>query len=82
MKKVYENGCHAINNVFVGIQKNECFGLLGRNGSGKTTTFKIMTGETSMTSGETFLNNYSVKKDLEKVLTEVLSSILINRTKF
>jgi ABC-type multidrug transport system ATPase subunit len=40
---------------------------LGINGSGKSTTFKMLTGEISMTDGNAFVNNYSVVKELAKV---------------
>ena len=35
----------AINNLYLGLEANEKFGLLGYNGSGKTTTFKAITNE-------------------------------------
>ena len=35
----------AINNLNLGLEANEKFGLLGFNGSGKTTTFKAITNE-------------------------------------
>ena len=34
----------AVRGVSVGIAAGECFGLLGVNGAGKSTTFKILTG--------------------------------------
>ena len=48
------------------MKTGECFGLLGINGSGKSTTFKMLTGEISMTDGNAFINNHSVIKQLEK----------------
>lgn len=33
----------------------QCFGLLGVNGAGKTSTFKMLTGDSVVTSGEAFL---------------------------
>lgn len=35
----------AVNNLSLGINKGECFGLIGVNGAGKTTTFKMITGK-------------------------------------
>ena len=49
------------------VQAEECFGLLGLNGAGKTTIFKILTGEESITSGDAFVNSISVSSDLRKV---------------
>ncbi len=51
----------------MGVKPGECFGLLGINGSGKSTTFKMLTGEISMSDGNAFINNYSVIKELAKV---------------
>ena len=34
----------------------------GINGSGKTTTFKIVTGEIEPSKGDVFINGYSIKK--------------------
>lgn len=51
----------------MGVKQGECFGLLGINGSGKTTTFKMLTGEISTTGGNAFVNNYSVIKQLDAV---------------
>lgn len=64
---MYGNGFHAVKTVSVGIPKNECFGLLGQNGAGKTSTFKMMTGDEPLTSGQAYLNHYSVKKDIKMV---------------
>lgn len=34
---------------------SQCFGLLGVNGAGKTSTFKMLTGDSIVTSGEAYL---------------------------
>ncbi|XP_071071140.1 ATP-binding cassette sub-family A member 13 [Dasypus novemcinctus] len=41
----------AVQEISVGIPKGECFGLLGVNGAGKSTTFKMLTGDIPPTSG-------------------------------
>lgn len=33
----------------------QCFGLLGVNGAGKTSTFKMLTGDSVVSKGEAFL---------------------------
>lgn len=33
----------------------QCFGLLGVNGAGKTSTFKMLTGDSMVTGGEAYL---------------------------
>ncbi|CAM4887474.1 unnamed protein product [Rotaria socialis] len=57
----------AVKRTCAGIKQGECFGLLGINGSGKSTTFKMLTGEISMTDGNALVNNYSVIKQLSAV---------------
>lgn len=42
----------AVNDVNLHIKKGEIYGLLGRNGAGKTTIMKMILGLTSITSGE------------------------------
>uniref|UniRef100_A0ABM5EKU5 Glucosylceramide transporter ABCA12 n=1 Tax=Pogona vitticeps TaxID=103695 RepID=A0ABM5EKU5_9SAUR len=41
----------AVKNVSVGIPVGECFGLLGVNGAGKTTIFKMLTGDIGPSCG-------------------------------
>uniref|UniRef100_A0A7N6BQX4 ABC transporter domain-containing protein n=1 Tax=Anabas testudineus TaxID=64144 RepID=A0A7N6BQX4_ANATE len=45
----------AVDRLCVGIPPGECFGLLGVNGAGKTSTFKMLTGDSVVTSGEAYL---------------------------
>lgn len=56
----------AVDRLCLKIPKGECFGLLGVNGAGKSTTFKMLTGDTEITSGDAFLNGYSVSRELNK----------------
>ncbi|ERE89214.1 ATP-binding cassette sub-family A member 12-like protein [Cricetulus griseus] len=41
----------AVHGISLGIPRGECFGLLGVNGAGKSTTFKILNGEIPPSSG-------------------------------
>ncbi|XP_006985786.1 phospholipid-transporting ATPase ABCA3-like isoform X1 [Peromyscus maniculatus bairdii] len=61
----------AVRNISVTIQKEECFGLLGLNGAGKTTTFEILTGEEIATSGDVFIEGYSITKNIRKVRSKI-----------
>jgi ABC-type multidrug transport system ATPase subunit len=36
---------------------------LGLNGAGKSTTFKILTGELNATKGTAFINGYDIQKN-------------------
>ena len=51
-----EKGKVAIKNLNFCLEKGECFGLLGLNGAGKTSTFKCITQEISPTNGEILIN--------------------------
>ena len=47
--------------------QGECFGLLGINGAGKTSTFNMLTGALSVTAGDASVGGYSVVTNLHKV---------------
>ncbi|KFO18299.1 ATP-binding cassette sub-family A member 12, partial [Fukomys damarensis] len=47
----------AVNNISIGIPAGECFGLLGVNGAGKTTIFKMLTGDIVPSSGNILIRN-------------------------
>lgn len=64
--KYYKNFL-AVNGLCLGVKKYECFGLLGVNGAGKTSTFKMMTGDTKISYGDAWVNGISLKKDMKKV---------------
>nr|APD26547.1 ATP-binding cassette transporter subfamily A member 3-like X1 protein [Brachionus koreanus] len=53
----------AVDNMSFGVPSQTCFGLLGMNGAGKSTTFKIITGELEPNKGEVLVNGYSVKSE-------------------
>ncbi|KAJ8717481.1 hypothetical protein PYW08_005880 [Mythimna loreyi] len=48
----------ALQGVSFSIQKGECFGLLGVNGAGKSTCFRLLTAEEPCTRGNIFCNGY------------------------
>jgi len=53
----------AVNNVSLSIGKGELFGLLGPNGSGKTTMVKLLTGQIKPTRGSASVLGTGVLKD-------------------
>uniref|UniRef100_A0A9J8BS26 P-type phospholipid transporter n=1 Tax=Cyprinus carpio carpio TaxID=630221 RepID=A0A9J8BS26_CYPCA len=57
----------AVDRLCVGIPRGECFGLLGVNGAGKTSTFKMLTGDSVVTKGEAFLAGKSILREIDEV---------------
>jgi ABC-2 type transport system ATP-binding protein len=53
----------AVNDVSLSIKKGELFGLLGPNGSGKTTMIKMLTGQIKPTSGSLKVHGVNVLDD-------------------
>ncbi len=54
---------HALKGVSLNIPPGGLFAYLGPNGSGKTTTIRILTGLTAPSSGDAYLNGHSVRTD-------------------
>lgn len=53
----------AVKGVSFTIGKGEIFGLLGPNGAGKSTTINMMCGYLAPTSGDTWVDGISIKKE-------------------
>ncbi|XP_021059994.1 ATP-binding cassette sub-family A member 7 isoform X1 [Mus pahari] len=64
LTKVYHGQRNpAVDRLCIGIPPGECFGLLGVNGAGKTSTFRMVTGDTLPSSGEAVLAGHNVAKE-------------------
>lgn len=50
----------AVQNLSFGIESGTCFGLLGINGAGKSSIFKMLTTEIKPTGGKIFINNKEI----------------------
>lgn len=61
----------AVKGVSIGIKPKECFGLLGVNGAGKTSTFKMITGDEMITRGNVFLNKTSILSEINKYQKQI-----------
>ncbi|XP_074138830.1 phospholipid-transporting ATPase ABCA3-like isoform X3 [Sminthopsis crassicaudata] len=61
----------AVNKISFTVQRGECFGLLGFNGAGKTSIFKMLTGEIIITSGDAFINGKNIHSNLNVLQGEV-----------
>ena len=56
LTKFFVIGENLLQGLTFEIQEGECVAILGRNGCGKTTLFKILTGEMDYDEGEVFIN--------------------------
>lgn len=65
LTKRYDTGKLAVNHLNLGVRPGECFGLLGINGAGKTSTLAMLTAEFPPTSGDAFLSGVSVTHNPE-----------------
>jgi len=64
----------AVKNLNLYVKKGERYGLIGPNGSGKTTTVRILKGIFPPTYGQAFVGGYDVLKD--KKIVRGLTSLL------
>lgn len=60
--KVY-SGKRVVDNVSIGIERQNIVGLLGPNGAGKTTTFYMIVGLTRPYEGKVFLDGQDITHD-------------------
>ena len=66
-----------IDNLNLEVQEGEIYGFLGPNGSGKTTTIKMILRLLSNDSGEIKVNGYDTKKEFERAM-EFIGAIVEN----
>ena len=75
LKKTYWFCCkknvRALNDLYLGLEPNEKFGLLGFNGSGKTTTFRTITNEIFYDYGKITLFGHDNKEEFEKIRSKI-----------
>src|SRR5947209_8341776 len=57
----------AVDHLSLTVQQGEIFGLLGPNGSGKTTTINMVSGLSMPTSGQVTVMGYDIRHDTRKV---------------
>lgn len=60
-----------LSNLSFSIEKGKITGIVGPNGAGKSTLLKTILGLYKINSGNVYIENYSVKKDLEKCLEKI-----------
>ena len=70
LKKNYSSK-EAVKNISFSIKENEILGLLGPNGSGKTTTIGMLLGLLKPTSGEIKIDNMFFEKNRIEILSKI-----------
>ena len=63
LTKIYGRGVVAISGINLRIREGEIYGLVGPNGSGKTTTLRILAGLLKPTRGRAFIYGIDVTRD-------------------
>ncbi|KAH9491465.1 ATP-binding cassette sub- A member 3 [Bulinus truncatus] len=70
LRKQYLTRCSffvAVHGTSICVPHNECLGLLGQNGAGKSTTFKMLTGDEMISSGNAYMDGLNVKTRMKKI---------------
>lgn len=75
LSKQYTSGCYALNNLNLSLEREQIIGLLGPNGSGKTTFIKLINDLLTPTSGQILIDG-----KLPGVDTKAMISYLPERT--
>jgi ABC-2 type transport system ATP-binding protein len=70
LSKIYKNN-RGIQDLNLEIDRGEIFGFLGPNGSGKTTTMKVMVGLMKADKGDVRINGYSISNEYEQAMKNV-----------
>ena len=65
--KTYNKTVKALDDVSFNVKGGEIIGFIGPNGSGKTTTMKLLTGIIKPDKGKIFVNGFNIKEDPIKV---------------
>lgn len=80
LKKIYNGHQEAVKDVSFKIPKGKCYGLLGVNGAGKSSVFKMLVGDELMNNGNAYIKNPDKVwiGDVEVMINRLLSVQLIN----
>lgn len=68
ISKTYDGKTLAVRDVSFAVKNGECFGLLGVNGAGKTTMFRMLTGQIQIGAGDAYINDKSLRYESSSCL--------------
>ncbi|XP_022661627.1 retinal-specific ATP-binding cassette transporter-like isoform X3 [Varroa destructor] len=60
-----------VNQISFAVKKKECFGILGVNGSGKSTTLNMITGDLEVDDGNVYVKNSNLRTSLRLYQTYI-----------
>lgn len=66
LTKYYKNHL-VVKRISALVEDSMCFGLLGANGAGKTTVFKMLTGDEKISAGQAFIKSFNVSHEMNKI---------------
>jgi ABC-type multidrug transport system ATPase subunit len=64
-------GRKIVENLNLKVMKGDIYGFLGRNGQGKTTTIRMITGLIFPDSGDVMINGYNLKTDFKRAISQI-----------
>lgn len=64
-------GRKIIDNLTLQVLKGDIYGFLGRNGQGKTTTIRLITGLIFPDSGDVIIDGYNLQNDFKKAISNI-----------
>jgi ABC-type multidrug transport system ATPase subunit len=71
ISKTFDGSVRALTDVSLSVEKGELFGLIGPDGAGKTTLFRILTTLLLPDSGAASVNNSDVINDFKQIRSKV-----------
>lgn len=71
LTKVFSAGNIAVNSISFDVEKNSVFGILGPNGSGKTTTLRMLTTILQPTDGQIIIEGEGYKTNPQKIRLDI-----------
>jgi ABC-type multidrug transport system ATPase subunit len=67
LRHIFPNGTVAVKDLSLALSYGECFGLLGPNGTGKSTTISILSGTLRASFGDVFISGSDIHKDTSAI---------------